>query len=242
MIKRVALITGGTKGIGLQIAKDMSHNGYQVNVCSSNSKNIIKAKKYFSENNFDIRVHKCDVTKVEDLKKIVNDIYIEFNSLDILINNSGINETFDIEDISIETWKRVIEVNLTGTFNAVISALDHLKKGNHPRIINISSISGRMGGEVSGIAYSSSKGGIISLTYALAKKLAKNKITVNCIAPGPISSEMTLEYNENVTNKIPLNRFGNAREISEAVLYFCSTNSDFTTGAVLDINGGMFMG
>ena len=139
-----------------------------------------------------------------------------------------------------------MDVNLKASFFIIQKALPYLKKGNCPRVINISSNAGRMGGYANGMSYTASKGGVISLTYGLARHLARHGITVNCIAPGTIDSDMSRlrdqETQKKLLDKFPLGRIGTSDEVAFAALYFASMESSFTTGAVLDINGGMFMG
>ena len=125
-------------------------------------------------------------------------------------------------------------------------ALPYLEKSRYPRVINISSNAGRMGGYENGLAYSASKGGVIALTYGLARRLAPKGITVNCIAPGTIESNMSRCYDESVRNRLlsrfPIGRFGVPEDVAAAACFFASEESGFTTGAVLDVNGGLFMG
>ena len=132
------------------------------------------------------------------------------------------------------------------TFFLIQNALPYLKNSNAPRIINIASNAGRMGGYSNGMSYTSSKGGLISLTYGLSRQLAKWDITVNCVAPGTIDSDMLVSRDEDIQkrllDKFPLGRFGKCNEIAEAVMYFVNRESSFTTGAVLDVNGGLFTG
>jgi 3-oxoacyl-[acyl-carrier protein] reductase len=242
MNNRIAFISGATKGIGFQLVKDLSFQGIQVIGCGHTDDNIKKAIEESKEFKVIPEFLKCDLTSEYDINKTINYVEDKFGYIDILINNAGVNETNSIEDLTLEIWNHTLAVNLTSIFLLTKIAIPLLRKSNHPRIVNISSVSGRMGGEISGLAYSASKGAIISLTYSLAKKLAKNRITVNCVAPGPISTDMTKNYSQFILDKIPINRFGTTIEISKAVQYFLSEHSDFTTGAILDVNGGMFIG
>jgi 3-oxoacyl-[acyl-carrier protein] reductase len=240
--KRIALVTGGTNGIGKEIAFQLSRNNYQVIVCGKSNTNLIDSEKFFRDKNLPVIVKKCDISIEKEVQKLLFEIYNTFNGLDVLVNNAGINETVDIEDLTLDKWNEILSVNLTGTFLVTKGALKYIKKSSMGRIINISSVAGRMGGENSGIAYSTSKGGIISMTYTLAKKLAKYNITVNCVAPGIIKTDMTRNYKKKIFNKLYIKRFGYVTEVANAVLYFASENSSYTTGAVLDVNGGMFIG
>jgi 3-oxoacyl-[acyl-carrier protein] reductase len=164
----------------------------------------------------------------------------------VLVNCAGVLELEDPEELSEEIWDRVIDVNLKSYFFVIQICLPFLKKSKHPRIVNISSNAGRMGGYANGTAYAASKGGVISLTYNLARKLAKFGITVNCVAPGTIETEMirqiSISEKQNLLDKFPLGRFGTVNEVASAVSYFVMEESAFTTGSVLDVNGGLFTG
>jgi 3-oxoacyl-[acyl-carrier protein] reductase len=143
-------------------------------------------------------------------------------------------------------WDSVLDINLKGTFFITQKCLPYLKLGTDPRIINIASNAGRMGGYANGMSYTASKGGMISITYGLARKLAPFGITVNCVAPGTIDSDMTrmrdADTHKKLLEKFPIGRIGTSDEVASAACYFASRESGFTTGAVLDVNGGMFMG
>ena len=151
-----------------------------------------------------------------------------------------------IEEMTVDDWDKVMSINLRGTFLMIQKSIIYLEKSKFPRIINISSNSGRMGGFENGMAYSASKGGIIAMTYGIARQLAPKKITVNCVAPGTIESDMLNARDEDTRKRLltrfPLGRFGTSDEVATAVCYFASEESGFTTGSVLDVNGGLFMG
>lgn len=243
---RTAIITGGSKNIGLAIADQFSKTGMQLAIVSSNKNNIEKAKGYFSNSNAIISFWCHDISNVESLKQLSSEINEKHGSIDILVNCAGVLEITNIEDTTEQEWDTTLDINLKGTFFMTQACLPYLKKGINPRIINISSNSGRMGGYANGMAYTASKGGMISLTYGLARKLAPHGITVNCVAPGTIDSEMNNTRDEatqkKLIEKFPIGRLGTLDEVAAATCYFASQESGFTTGAVLDVNGGMFMG
>lgn len=243
---RTAVITGGTKNIGLAIALKFAQAGMQVAVISSSNDSISHALKIFDEKGYDISTWKCDISKVEEISNTLDLIYCKHKSIDVLVNCAGLIEHHSIEDTKEEIWDTVIDVNLKGAFFMIQKCVPYLKKSSSPRIINISSNAGRMGGYANGLSYTASKGGMISLTYGLARKLAPFSITVNCVAPGTIESEMSRSLDQTIINnlleKFPLGRFGNVDDVACAVIYFASIESSFTTGAVLDVNGGLFMG
>jgi 3-oxoacyl-[acyl-carrier protein] reductase len=187
-----------------------------------------------------------DVSDVAQLPALLQRIHAHHGSIDILVNCAGILDLSAVEDTTEELWDRVLDVNLKGTFFVTQQCIPYLKQGSHPRIINIASNAGRMGGYANAMSYTASKGGMISLTYGLARRLAPFGITVNCVAPGTIESDMSrmrdAQTQQQLLEKFPLGRIGTAEEVACAVCYFASQESGFSTGAVLDVNGGMFMG
>ena len=243
---RTAIISGGSKGIGFSIAKTFAENGMNVVILSSNQNNVDNAILKLNDLGFQCDGYCSDVRDLDLIKNIFNEIFLKYNSFDVLVNSAGILDLSSIQDMTLDHWNNIMAVNLSGTFFTIQQALPYLEKSKAARIINISSNAGRMGGYENGLAYSASKGAIISLTYGLARRLAKSGITVNCIAPGTIISEMSEAYDEDTYNRLisrfPLGRFGFPEEIASADCYFESEESGFTTGAVLDVNGGMFMG
>ncbi len=243
--KRTALVTGGSKNIGLSIARHFLDAGLNVAVLSSDSGNIENAINRLGPNNA-VAGFVCDLTKIERFDEILSKVNNRFGSIDIVVNCAGILDLASIEDTKELMWDLVFDVNLKAPFFLVQKCLPYLKNASHPRVINISSNAGRMGGFVNGLSYSASKGGMIALTYGLARHLAKYGITVNCIAPGTIESDMSAARDEvslkNLLSRFPLGRLGRSEEVASAALYFASIESGFTTGAVLDVNGGLFMG
>lgn len=241
---RTVVITGGSSGIGFATARYLLQEGYQVAIIGRNNKKLNIAVKKLGEN---CRGYICDVSIVKDIEETLKLIYSDFGSIDILVNSAGILDTSKFDTLTENEWNNIININLKGTYFMMQKALPYLEKGTAPRIINISSNAGRMGGFENGLAYTASKGGIIALTYGVARRLAPKGITVNCVAPGTISTEMiekgyNAEAKDRLLARFPVGRMGRADEVAAAISYFASENSAFTTGAVLDVNGGMFMG
>jgi len=243
---RVALVTGGTKNIGLAIVKRLLLDKYRVAFVGSSAQSIDECTKKHFLDVHECKGYVCDLSKPELFKSLFADVESHFGRLDVLVNNAGLLDMSSVENTNEAEWDNLLAVNLKAPFFLVQSSLELLKRSDHPRVINISSNAGRMGGFSNGMSYTASKGGLISLTYGLARQLAKHKITVNCVAPGTIESDMLLARDEDTRNKLlqrfPLGRFGQSSEVADAVAYFSSVNSDFTTGAVLDVNGGLFTG
>lgn len=243
---RTAVVTGGSRGIGYEVAKMLSKSKMKIAILSQKEENALSAAKNISESGYICEGFGCDVSNAMQVEKTLAAINNKFNGIDVIINCAGILDTAPVEETDPEEWDKVLAVNLKGTFLMVQKSLAYLEKSKAPRIINISSNAGRMGGFENGLAYTASKGGMIALTYGLARRLADKKITVNCVAPGTIESDMSSQYDEGALNRLlqrfPLGRLGTPNEVAAAVAYFASEESGFTTGAVLDVNGGMFMG
>ena len=246
---RVVIVTGGTKQIGLSICGTLLENNIDVAFIGTSKSSIADALKALEVNrrkNTICKGFKYDLLKLEGINKLINDIMVEFGQIDILINSAGLLDLSSIENSSIDRWNEVMTLNLSAPFFLVKNVLPHLKKSNAPRIVNIASNAGRMGGYANGMSYTSSKGGLIALTYGLARQLANWNITVNCVAPGTIESEMLNsrdpETIKELLEKFPIKRFGKCNEVAQAVRYFIDEDSGFTTGAVLDVNGGLFTG
>ena len=243
---RTAVVTGGSKNIGLAITEKMLQTGMQVAIVSANSQHQQAALYHLHKLGYAPSGWLCDVSDLAQLPSTLKCIHAHYGSIDILVNCAGILDLSEVEDTTEEMWDTVLDINLKGTFFMTQKCLPYLKAGTNPRIINIASNAGRMGGYANSMSYTASKGGMISLTYGLARRLAPFGITVNCVAPGTIESDMSRMRDEQTHHKLlekfPVGRIGTADEVAGAVCYFASRESGFTTGAVLDVNGGMFMG
>lgn len=243
---RTAVVTGGSKNIGLAIAKKFANCGMNVAILSVTEGSAMKeSEEINNQGGVSIGIQ-CDVTDEYSIESALSKVNQKFGSIDVLVNSAGVLDMSKIEEMTVDHWDKVMSINLRGTFLMIQKSLKYLEKSSTPRIINISSNSGRMGGFENGMAYSASKGGIIAMTYGIARQLAPKKITVNCVAPGTIESDM-LNARDEATRKrlltrFPLGRFGTSDEVASAVCYFASIESGFTTGSVLDVNGGLFMG
>lgn len=245
MTRRTAVITGGSKNIGLSIAHALHDNDMNVAIVSSNLENLEAAKSEFKNSKY-LEIFPCNLRQIQSFEPLLQRIHQHFHSIDVLVHSAGILDMSSIEETTEAAWDDVMAINLKAAFFLTQKALVYLKNAHHPRVIHISSNSGRMGGFANGMSYSASKGGMISLTYGLARQLAQYGITVNCVAPGTIESDMSRARDpdtlKQLLQRFPVGRLGTANEVASAVRYFADTQSDFTTGAVLDVNGGLFMG
>ena len=237
MTKRNIFISGASRGIGKSMAIHLANNNFNVVGTSRNNFNF----DVESENLFPI---KLDVTSRDDVKKCYEELESKNLLPNILINNAGITADQLFLRMSDDDWDNVINTNLNGTFNLTKVFLKHMIKNRFGRIINISSISGLMGnpGQVN---YSSSKAALNGFTKSLAKEVGSRNITVNCIAPGFIDTDMTSYLNENekteILKKIPLKKFGRPEDISKLAMFLISDESSYITGQTISIDGGLLM-
>ena len=241
---KVVLITGSSRGIGKAIALRLAMEG--ANIAVNYLKNRDKAEKVAAEARkygVEARTYRADVSNYQQVEEMVRKIVEDFNTIHILVNNAGIiPQHYSIFDIPLEEWEKILAVNLTGVFNCTKAVVPVMIKNREGKIINISSVAGKMGGTV-GPHYAASKAGIIGMTFSLAQELLKYNITVNAIAPGPIETEMVQSISEErrkiISSRVPMGRFGKTEEVAEAVIFL--TKCDYVTGEVIDINGGYYM-
>ncbi|MDR3078217.1 MAG: SDR family oxidoreductase [Planctomycetota bacterium] len=243
---RVALVTGAAKGIGCAIAERLARDGARVVLADLDAGLADKSAGRLREAGFEAMSAGADVSRLPDVKAMIGKALEKFGQLDIVVNNAGILRASRLEDVAPEEWDLVLSVNLRSVFLVSQQAIPHLKQSAAPRIINMSSNSGRMGGFECSVSYAASKGGVIALTYALASQLAKFRITVNAICPGTTETDILKDYSdeakERLKTRIPLGRLGQPADIAAAAAYLASAESGFVTGLMLDVNGGMYFG
>jgi 3-oxoacyl-[acyl-carrier protein] reductase len=245
---KVAIITGGSGDIGAATAEEFIKEGARAVIIADID--LEKAEKICSnlqtgQLNECIAV-KTDVTCQEDIKNLFNITIEKYGRLDILVNCAGICPVAYVDDIGEKEWDRVMDINLKGTYLCCREAVFIMREKKYGKIINLSSIAGRMGGIVTGVHYASSKGAIITLTKSFAKLFGTYNININCLAPGTIESEMTRKWDnswkKNILKDIPLGRFGTPLDVANAIVFMASEKSDFLNGAIIDLNGGAFSG
>jgi len=239
--RKVALVTGGSRGIGFATAKIMSENGATVIITGKDSERLEKSVLKIP-NSVGIV---ADIKKMDDVKNVVNKTIEKFGKLDILVNNAGIFPKIKLlHEINEDEWNEVLDVNLTGQFRFTKEAIPHLQKTSGS-IINISSDAGLKAYQgFNADAYSASKAALIILTKCWALEYAKYKIRVNCICPGVVDTDMTKPFlktqqdKDFMDNEHPIGRIGKPEEIAKAIMYFISDDASWTTGAVLAVDGG----
>ena len=242
---KVALVTGASRGIGREIALTLA--GYGATVIVNYNGSEEKAEEVvgkIKEAGGKAEALRCNVTEFDRSKELIDQVIKSYGKLDILVNNAGITRDNLIMKMSEADFDDVIAVNLKGAFNCIRHASRQMLKQRGGRIINISSVSGVMG-NAGQANYCASKAGIIGLTKSVARELGSRGITSNCVAPGFIKTEMTDVLSEDVKRsmgeQIPLKRFGETRDIAEAVAFLASDSASYITGQVLQVDGGMAM-
>ena len=238
---RVALVTGGTRGIGASISKALKGAGYKV--AANYAGNDAAAEKFKAENA--IPVYKWDVSSFDACASGVKQVEAALGPVDILVNNAGITRDGTFHKMTLEQWNAVINTNLGSLFNVTRQVIEGMRARKFGRIINISSINGQKG-QFGQVNYSAAKAGDIGFTKALAPENAKGGITVNAICPGYINTEMVQavpkdQLEKNILPLIPVGRLGEPEEIARAVVFLAADEAGAITGSTLSINGGQYM-
>ena len=234
------LITGASGGIGNEIVKKFVSLGGNVLGTGTKTEKLDKIKKQYPN----IKVKKFDIYEHSRIEEFIDDVNLELGSIDILINNAGTN----IDNLSLrmkdEEWKKVIDINLTSTFLLSKHSIKKMLKNKFGRIVNITSIVGHTG-NLGQSNYAASKAAIIAMSKSLAIEYAKKNITINCVSPGFIASDMTLNIAEKVklylTSRIPMGKLGTGEDVSNCVAFLSSDQASYITGETLHVNGGMYM-
>lgn len=241
---KIALITGGGSGIGEATVLRFSEEGAKVVINDVNVDNANSVAEKVKAKDCEALVCIADVCKKNDVENMVKQTLKQFGRLDILVNNAGINRDSFAKKMSEEQWDKVIDINLKGTFLCAQAALGPMMEQNSGRIINTASIGAL--GNIGQANYSASKAGVIGLTKTLALEGARYNITVNCVSPGATNTAMTAkmppEIAQKVTEKIPLRRFAEPKEIADVHLFLASEESSYITGQVIFVDGGISVG
>lgn len=240
---KVALVTGGSKGIGFGMAQALGHYGATLVISSRGTEEGEQAVSQLKEENIDATYIPCDVTKKEEVEQLVSHIAERFGSLDILVNNAGMNIRKPLVEVEESDWDTVLDVNLKGLFLVGQACAKQMIKQNYGKIINISSILGSIGMPFQ-TSYAASKGGINQLTKVWAEELAPYNITVNAIGPGYIKTPMTKDWlsdperAEKIINSTMIKRIGETSDLVGPVVFLASDTSGYVTGQVLNVDGG----
>ena len=234
------LITGASGTIGDSLVKKFVSLGGNVLGCGTKAEKLDIIKKKYPN----IKVKKFDISEHSRIEEFVENVTLELGSLDILINNAGINEDNLSLRMKYDEWKKVIDVNLTSTFLLSKYSIKKMLKNKFGRVVNITSVVGHTG-NLGQSNYAASKAGIIGMSKSLAAEYAKKNITVNCVSPGFIISDMTMNIAEKVklylTSRIPMEKLGTGEDVSNSVAFLSSEQASYITGETLHVNGGMYM-
>lgn len=248
---KTAIITGARRGIGYSIAERLVNEGANVVLFDVDIEETLAAAKKLDPTGLQTLAHSGDVRNKTDVQLLVKCALEKFNRIDILVNNAGISPKHEgkkakIEDMDEHEWREVIDVNLTGAFLCSQAVLPSMRSNKWGRIINMSSQAARTASTIAGAHYAASKAGMLALARTLAGEVGRDGITVNCVAPGRIMTPMAAvagaEANEAYLTRIPVNRLGMPQDVAGAVAFLASDDAEFVTGAVIDVNGGSFMG
>ena len=238
--KKNILITGASGGIGHALVKKFSSLGGNVVGSGTKTEKLDLIKKKYPN----IKVKKFDLSEHSRIEEFIDDVFLQLGGLDILINNAGTN----VDNLSLrmkeEEWKKVIDINLTSTFLLTKHAIKKMLKNKFGRIVNITSVVGHTG-NLGQSNYSASKAGIIGMSKSFAIEYAKKNITINCVSPGFIATDMTMNIAEKVkmflTSRIPMGKLGSGEDVSNCVAFLSSDQASYVTGETLHVNGGMYM-
>ena len=236
---RTAVITGGAQGFGFDIARRFLNSGAKVIIWDNDPDTLKKSVKELKNTNLTSNV--IDVSKFEEVENCTNEI-LKNSKIDILINNAGITgPTAPLWEYDLEKWKKVVDINLMGTFNCCRAIVPNMIKNNYGRIVNVASVAGK-DGNANASAYSAGKAGTIGLTKSLGKELADKDIAVNAVTPAGaktrILDQMTKEHVQRMLSKVPRGRFLEVEEFTSLVCWLSSEENTFSTAAVFDISGG----
>jgi len=234
------LVTGASGGIGSEIVKKFVSLGGEVLGTGTKAEKLDLIKKQYQN----IKVKKFDISEHSRIEEFIDDVVLELGGLDVLINNAGTN----VDNLSLrmkeEEWKKVIDINLTSTFLLAKHAIKKMLKNKFGRVVNITSVVGHTG-NLGQSNYAAAKSGIIGMSKSLALEYAKKNITINCVSPGFIVSDMTMNIAEKVrlylTSRIPMGKLGTGEDVSNCVAFLSSDQASYITGETLHVNGGMYM-
>lgn len=243
---KTAIVTGGGRGLGAQIAEGFAEAGANVVLCSRKVEACEEMAEKLKQQGVRTLALECDVTKPEDVERVVKKTLEEFGTIDILVNNSGATWGAPVLEMPLDAWRKVLDVNITGTFLMSQAAGEAMVKQGSGKIINIASVAGLGGIDpclMDTIGYNTSKGAVITFTKDLAAKWGQHNINVNALAPGFFPTKMSKGLIEKGGNELlnltPLNRFGTEEDLKGAALFLASKASDYVTGDVIIVDGGM---
>jgi 3-oxoacyl-[acyl-carrier protein] reductase len=243
---KIVLITGSGRGIGLEIARAFASEGATLVLNDVNEDQLDKSLKEITSISPKSIGRLCDISKKDQVVKMVTEVVSEFSRIDVLVNNAGIGTPTPFLEIGEEEWDKVIDVNLKGTFLVTQQVVAQMVKQRYGRIVTISSLSGKMGGVATGIHYSISKGGLIVMTRQVAREFGAYNITANAVAPSFVETDLLKSLQlegkkEDLARLNVIQRLATTDDVANAVLFLASDRSSFITGETVNVNGGRYM-
>ena len=242
---KTSIVTGASRGIGKAISIALAKEGTKVALVDKDLEPSQEVASKINKEGGKADAIQTDVSDPEAVEKMVREVVNHFGPVDILVNNAGIIFRGSFIDLNLKDWERVLSVNLGGTFNCCKAVVPHMVKKGGGKIINVSSVAGKIGDITASPAYGTSKGAINTFTKSLARQLAQFGINVNAVAPHAIETDMSAEWSEKkrraVIGSIPLKRMGKPEEVAEVVVFLASEGAGFITGEVINVNGGYLM-
>jgi 2-hydroxycyclohexanecarboxyl-CoA dehydrogenase len=247
MTNRIAFVTGAGSGIGREISKTLALRSMTIVVADIHSNNAEESVSMIKKNGGEAVAINCDVTSLESVRNAVKESVDIFGKIDVLVNNAGWDKVEPFLKSEPDTWKRIVDINLMGQIHTCKEILPVMIENGYGKVVNIASDAARVGSSGEAV-YSAAKGGVVALTKTLAREMARHKININCVAPGPSDTPMFQEigtYNEGIKTAlekaIPFRRLAQPEDIAGAVAYFTSEDAKFVTGQTLSVSGGLTM-
>jgi 3-oxoacyl-[acyl-carrier protein] reductase len=243
--QKIAIVTGSGQGLGLEIAKRFVEEGAIVCLNDLDRNRLEQAEEALRTQGYEVMSYQADVAESSEVNTMVEEVVRKYGRLDICVNNAGFGKLAEAWEETDDDWDRLIQVNLTGIYYCIRAALKPMMKQRSGKIVNMSSVCGRVGRPFVSPGYSAAKAGVVGLTMSVAQSVASYGIQVNAIAPGPIRTEFQSAFPEDKMKVLRANfplGWGTPKAIADGVLYLASDSADWHTGFVLDINGGHLMG
>lgn len=241
MNNKVALVTGGARGIGKAICRSLANDGFKIAINYNKSENEAEALKNELSSVTEVEIFRCDVSDSDAVKEMFSEISRKLGDVNVLVNNAGVAEQVLFTDITDEAWQRMINTNLSGAFYCSREALKKMINEKTGVIINIASMWGEVGASME-VHYSTAKAGLIGMTKALAKEVGLSGVRVNAVSPGVVLTDMMSAFSESdkeaLKDETPLNSLGTPEDVADAVSFLVSDKAKFITGQVLSVNGG----
>ena len=240
---KTAVVTGGAKGIGAATATALCEQGFRTAIhYHTSEEKALALSSFLVSKGYDAFAVKADVTAPEQVREMMRTVLERWGRIDVLVNNAGVDHWQLFDTVTDEQWRGVIDADLSGVFYCCRAALPVMLRQKYGRIINIGSVWGQVGASCEAV-YSAAKAGVIGLTKALAKETAPSGVTVNCVCPGAVATDMMKRFSPAETaascEEIPMGRLGTPEEVAQAVTFFASEGASYITGQVLGVNGGL---